>query len=129
MAVRDARLGVIHQEMADGRVVVPGAAPHVGDITIEASGELTVYLGYHTHSHFAPSAMDGSTAEQRESEALEQLIRHLRAILTDKVVIWSLVSDGQAVSGGSFARGALPSLMPKGADAWLWSGRRYTDDQ
>ncbi len=65
-----------------------------------------------------------NAAEERRT-ALEDLLADLGHIVADRTVIWSSPRG----SGGTFGIDLGPGNLEVGAEAWLWSGRRYPTDQ
>ena len=126
LSVRSAGLRVDHRELfPDGEIVIPAASSEVGDLVIEADEEITLFVGHHTHGHFTPAPMSAGTDQEHNDHTIDMFLTYLRDILADQVVIWSLNENGRQRSGGTFGIEAMPSQAPAGADAWLWSGRRY----
>jgi hypothetical protein len=128
-ALRSSPLGTLCQESFTDRLqlTIPAKAPSVGDLRISGDGsELTVYLGEHTHSHFALYMFADLPRSEAISGVVSQTLKYLSDVVSDQVVVWSHVVNGRVVAGGSYGRSSGPGplkVRPE-ADAYLWSGAR-----
>ena len=98
---------------------IPAVHPEIGPIVIELHpGEITVYVGRLTHSHFDPRIFENVSAADALRDNMKAVASWIAAVLSDRVILWS-----SGAAGGSYPTDS-PQLMrvPKAARRFVWSG-------
>lgn len=93
--------------------------PEVGDIELEADlGEVTVYVGKHTHLHVG-NYDDSAAAEVRAADIANQVGRFLEELLADRMYIWSERNIGGCQSKED---GWPETIVGPCQNVFVWSG-------
>jgi hypothetical protein len=116
--------GVIFERDSDGALRVPARFSEVGDLVIAFDdGEITVYVGELTHSHFTPETTDqAGTQALGNAAAAAAAVEFVAGIVADQFVIWRYPSGGGGCYPLSFENHPMADT-PIGDDAqcYLWS--------
>ena len=104
----------------DPIAVFPPAHPSIGEISImDEGGEVLVYIGNITHSHF--NTYDETLTPEQKVEAVSAMvINFLEDLFKDRVLLWGSAKG----RGGSFHqfKGVVPDDIPKEEKLFVWSG-------
>ncbi len=101
---------------------LPAVSLDVGDLEIhDDESEYTVVVGRHTHHHTMVWDQEPRDPVAERLAAFDRLLTDLDSLLTDRTVIWSHARR----AGGTFSIDLGPEHLEPGAEAWLWSGRRF----
>jgi hypothetical protein len=116
------RFSQLHVEFAldpDGSIRVPAKHSAVGDLLVTFDGgEITVFIGEITHSHFTPGACGNISSTDPDGEAVACAAEFIQEVLSDRWVLWS----NRAGVGGSFRRDQPIDTPTPDAAVFVWSG-------
>jgi hypothetical protein len=122
--------GVRRKEKPSPMVIFPAVHPDVGDILIIDDGsEFTVVYGAFTHEHWGDFHYPPVSETDRNelTETVDDLLDHLEAIFSDRVVMWGRDFKLADYVGGWYELSDDATWLPGGRRYFVWSGP-YRED-
>jgi hypothetical protein len=110
---------------ADGAVRIAAKCPELGDIQIAfEDGEVSVFVGDITHSHFTPFEAYDNFKTYTPEDAADDAVEFVAEIIADAWIIWKYPDGfgGCYKIDGDVLSSADAPLSGEGVESFVWSG-------
>ena len=124
--------GIAFSQESDGTLRIKCPNPALGEVVVSFDdGEISVFLGDITHSHFTPIEARGKFPARTPEHAAGEVAQFLREVLADEWVIWRW-KDGRGgcyKPGGDDWESANAPLPAEEVERFVWSGSFVPPDK